>query len=228
MRIALQRLLDDQRQSVEPFAHVGVARRQPNPNGQSVSGSSARQRPDDARQRRRVDIRANDNPLAACEHDLHSACRPRGDAVTTTRLRRRASATTVTGANSSNLPLSAGPRRRLTSPREKKVRVHAVALGHLSPPRPGAKLSASITRFSLADHRRRRRRPSALPLPSATSDSIDRVHYALMDTIIAPHLAHYPDATIQTRRPSAEAYTLARRRICEGVFSWRRVIGRVS
>jgi len=39
-----------------------------------------------------------------------------------------------------------------------------------------------------------------------TSDITDRVHYALMDTIIAPLLAHYRDATIQTRRPSAEAY----------------------
>jgi hypothetical protein len=32
VRIALQRLLDDQRQSVEPFAHVGVAHRQPSPD----------------------------------------------------------------------------------------------------------------------------------------------------------------------------------------------------
>jgi len=39
-----------------------------------------------------------------------------------------------------------------------------------------------------------------------TSDIFDRVHYALMGTILAPLLAHYPDTTVQTRRPSAEAY----------------------
>ena len=77
MRIALQRLLDDQRKPVEALAHVGMARRQPHPNARSGSGSSPRQRLDHPRQRGRVHIRANNNPLAADQRNLHPAGRRR-------------------------------------------------------------------------------------------------------------------------------------------------------
>jgi hypothetical protein len=39
-----------------------------------------------------------------------------------------------------------------------------------------------------------------------TSDIIDRVHYRLSGHDHRATLAHYPDTTIKTRRPSAEAY----------------------
>ena len=43
MRIALQRLLNDQRKAIEPLAHVGVARRQPSrtPVGIAIIASQA-------------------------------------------------------------------------------------------------------------------------------------------------------------------------------------------
>lgn len=48
-----------------------------------------------------------------------------------------------------------------------------------------------------------------------------------MDTTIAPLLAHYPDATIQTRRPSAEAYPPPTMRFSQ-VMGYRRSERRMS
>jgi hypothetical protein len=66
MRIALQRLLHHQRKFVEPFPHIGMAPSPATPHAPAGLGSCR----DSARKRRYIHLRANDDPLAANEHDL--------------------------------------------------------------------------------------------------------------------------------------------------------------
>jgi hypothetical protein len=78
---------------------------------------------------------------------------------------------------------------------------------------PGAKVSATIRRFSSADQSRRRRRstPPAADLDSLATNNNDRVHYRFVDTIIVS--LRYLDCLMvnrhSSRRPSADGYAKA-------------------
>ena len=77
MRIALQRLLEDQRKPVEPLAHVGAPRCQSHPNARRDWDHRC-DSVDHARHRRRVNVRPNKDPFTGGEHNLHAAdMRPR-------------------------------------------------------------------------------------------------------------------------------------------------------
>ena len=111
MRIALQRLLDDQREARRSLCACRCGPSPATPERPPGSGSSPRQGLDHAGERGCVHVRANDNPLAADERDLHPAgsrrrqpaLGPGGD------VERRA---TFTGKSSNRLggPLQDAPR----------------------------------------------------------------------------------------------------------------------
>lgn len=108
VRIAFQCLLDNQRQTIESLAHVRMARHKP----QSGAGSSPRQRFDDPGQRHCIDIRADDDPFTADEHDLHATRRARGGSAAGVASVTTLTDTMFTGSPTSLTPPAARSRLR--------------------------------------------------------------------------------------------------------------------
>ena len=99
-------------------------------------------------------IRADDDPLAANEHDLHPA-----RWASPLQLEKAAlpASAIVTGKSSiGSSPTDCVGSSSLTPPGEQEIGVDAVALRHLRHgPARRAKLSATIRRFSPVDQKRR-------------------------------------------------------------------------
>lgn len=164
VRIAFQRLLNDQRQAVETFAHVGMAGRQPN-------SRSARQ------QRHRRDKALTTRASAAAS--TSAPTRIRSPPASTISMRPAVG----DGADEIDTGTSCAASTLAAASVGRDCLRHVKSILALRPYRcatcatdaPGAKLSAMIFRFSSAGQDRRRGLEASEPSPGPRS-LIDSVH----------------------------------------------------
>ena len=147
VRIALQHLLHQQRQPVEAATHVRRSARQPHPR--------LRWQPDHRPSARSTRPSAASSTPASTRTRTHRQARSRSCRPLATVAPLVPSPSPATAS----MPLSATALFACRRQRAAGSDAHRGAAPPPSPPRPGAKLSATIRAFSDADQRRRRSGP---------------------------------------------------------------------
>jgi hypothetical protein len=148
MRVVLQRLLHHQRKAIKSLAHVGVAGRQPHPDAR---------RNRDHRRDSALTTRASDDASTSAPTTIRSP--PMSTIYHPARWARRCNWRSRTSRVCDRhrqeldrfLPTDCVGSSLLTPPGEQQIRVDAT----FDTDPPGAKLSATIRRFSPVDQKRR-------------------------------------------------------------------------